>query len=277
MNTRVEPNNQDAEKSVLASMLMSKYALQKCADSLTKDEFYNDNHAKIFEAMKNLNDKGIIVDITTLSAELDRQKVLKQVGVSLRDGSEWNSYSDILKKVGENFQKMSDYEKNAITTAMFGTRQRENGLILLENYNEVMEASKIANESAGTATAKYIKYQDSLEAATNRVTSAFEKMVLGIQGSGTIKDVLSIVATSLEHIKATLLIITGAAMIFNFEKLLKGLTLLSTKFRTFSFMNLGKGFIGKGMLGKISHDTTEDRYKTLENFNSKYVSKLMLS
>ena len=80
MNTRVEPNNQDAEKSVLASMLMSKYALQKCADSLTKDEFYNDNHAKIFEAMKNLNDKGIIVDITTLSAELDRQKVLKQVG-----------------------------------------------------------------------------------------------------------------------------------------------------------------------------------------------------
>ena len=39
MNTRVEPNNQDAEKSVLASMLMSKYALQKCADSLTKDEF----------------------------------------------------------------------------------------------------------------------------------------------------------------------------------------------------------------------------------------------
>ena len=80
MNTRVEPNNQDAEKSVLSAMLMSKYALQKCTDSLTKDEFYNDNHAKIFEAMKILNDKGIIVDITTLSAELDRQKVLKQVG-----------------------------------------------------------------------------------------------------------------------------------------------------------------------------------------------------
>lgn len=80
MNTRIEPNNQDAEKSVLASMLMSKYALQKCTDSLIKEEFYNDNHSKIFEAMKSLNDKGIIVDITTLSAELDRQKVLKQVG-----------------------------------------------------------------------------------------------------------------------------------------------------------------------------------------------------
>ena len=80
MNNKVEPNNQDAEKSVLSSMLMSKYALQKCCDSLLKEEFYNENHGKIFESMKNLNDKGVPVDITTLSAELDRQKVLKQVG-----------------------------------------------------------------------------------------------------------------------------------------------------------------------------------------------------
>ena len=49
MNNKVEPNNQDAEKSVLSSMLMSKYALQKCCDSLLKEEFYNENHGKIFE------------------------------------------------------------------------------------------------------------------------------------------------------------------------------------------------------------------------------------
>ena len=43
MNNKVEPNNQDAEKSVLSSMLMSKYALQKCCDSLLKEEFYNES------------------------------------------------------------------------------------------------------------------------------------------------------------------------------------------------------------------------------------------
>jgi len=79
MNNKI-PNNQEAEKSVLGSMFMSKYALQKCCDSLMKEQFYNDNHAKIFEAMKNLNDKGLPVDLTTITAELDREKVLKQVG-----------------------------------------------------------------------------------------------------------------------------------------------------------------------------------------------------
>ena len=79
MNNKI-PNNQEAEKSVLGSMFMSKYALQKCCDSLLKEQFYNDNHGKIFEAMKNLNDKGIPVDLTTVTAELDREKVLKQIG-----------------------------------------------------------------------------------------------------------------------------------------------------------------------------------------------------
>lgn len=203
----------------------------------------------------------------------DIEKVLKQVGVTLRNGTEWNSYSDILKKVGENFQKMSDYEKNAITTAMFGTRQRENGLILLENYNEVMEASKIANESAGTATAKYIKYQDSLEAATNRVTSAFEKFVLELQGSGTIKNFLSVVATSLEHIHATLIATAGVSIILNLEKVLKLLTLLSTKARTLSVSTLWDGVHGKGSLGEIFKKSTEDRYKMLDDSDPYYVKR----
>ena len=136
-----------------------------------------------------------------------------------------------------------------------------------------MEASKIANESAGTATAKYIKYQDSLEAATNRVTSAFEKFVLELQGSGTIKNFLSVVATLLEHIHATLIATAGVSIILNLEKVLKLLTLLSTKARTLSVSTLWDGVHGKGSLGEIFKKSTEDRYKMLDDSDPYYVKR----
>ncbi len=40
MQEKILPHNIDAEKSVLGSMFLSKYALQKCVESLTSDLFY---------------------------------------------------------------------------------------------------------------------------------------------------------------------------------------------------------------------------------------------
>ena len=104
----------------------------------------------------------------------------------------WRSYSDILKELGENWSKYTDYEKNAITTAMFGTRQRENGLVILSNYNRVVQANSVAMNSAGTASRKYEAYQNSLEAATKRVSAAWEQLVLDLEADGTIKNLSEI-------------------------------------------------------------------------------------
>ena len=51
------PNNIEAEQSVLGSMLLSKYALQKAVETLTTDSFFLDKHAKIFSALKSLQSK----------------------------------------------------------------------------------------------------------------------------------------------------------------------------------------------------------------------------
>ena len=48
MAERIMPHNLDAEQSVLGSMFLSKYALQKGVESLNKELFYLDAHAKIF-------------------------------------------------------------------------------------------------------------------------------------------------------------------------------------------------------------------------------------
>ena len=41
------PSDIVAEQSVLGSMFLSTFALQKACDSLTKESFYYDNNAKI--------------------------------------------------------------------------------------------------------------------------------------------------------------------------------------------------------------------------------------
>lgn len=80
MSEKTMPHNIDAEKSVLGSMFLSKYALQKTLESLNKELFYLDSHSKIFEAIKTLREKEISIDMTTVTEELENKKQLKQVG-----------------------------------------------------------------------------------------------------------------------------------------------------------------------------------------------------
>lgn len=80
MQEKVMPHNLEAEQSVLGSMFISKYALQSCSERLEKDLFYSDANGKIFEVMHDLKEKGVAVDLTTVIAELDNRKILKQVG-----------------------------------------------------------------------------------------------------------------------------------------------------------------------------------------------------
>lgn len=80
MNNKVMPNDIVAEQSVIGSMFFSKKALQKCVESLNKDLFYDDRHAKIFDCIKELSEKGKPIDITIVTSELNNKKQLTSVG-----------------------------------------------------------------------------------------------------------------------------------------------------------------------------------------------------
>ena len=74
------PQKIDAEQSILGSMFLSDKALQRIIETINKDMFYLDSHKKIFEVIKNLSDNKSPIDITTVTAELERKKLLNQVG-----------------------------------------------------------------------------------------------------------------------------------------------------------------------------------------------------
>ena len=80
MIERVMPNNLDAEQSAIGTMFLSNDALQRCIDELQKEHFYSEANGKIFETIKSLYEKNSKIDITTVTAELDNKKILKQVG-----------------------------------------------------------------------------------------------------------------------------------------------------------------------------------------------------
>ena len=74
------PSNLIAEQSVLGSMFLSTYALQKACDELQPESFYYDNNKKIFAVFQELHSKGIPLDATTVTTELKNKNILKEVG-----------------------------------------------------------------------------------------------------------------------------------------------------------------------------------------------------
>lgn len=74
------PHNISAEKSLLGALFLSKYALQSAVEQLNSEEFYSDAHAKIFTVISSLAEANIPIDITTVTAELEKRNLLKQVG-----------------------------------------------------------------------------------------------------------------------------------------------------------------------------------------------------
>ena len=74
------PSNQEAEQSLLSSMFLSKFALNRATDALSPDDFYFDNNRVIFNTLQNLNNKNIPIDMTSVITELKNSDKLNEAG-----------------------------------------------------------------------------------------------------------------------------------------------------------------------------------------------------
>ncbi len=76
----IPPQNIEAEKSLLGSMLLDEDAMIKIADILSANDFYEDRHQTIFDAMVSLYEKQRPLDIITVTDILKDRKKLDIVG-----------------------------------------------------------------------------------------------------------------------------------------------------------------------------------------------------
>lgn len=80
MDPKIPPHDIDAEKSVLAAILIDKDAIIKASEILKPESFYSKAHQAIFAAMLELYDKRMAIDVITLKDQLTKDKTIRTAG-----------------------------------------------------------------------------------------------------------------------------------------------------------------------------------------------------
>src|SRR4051794_32341405 len=80
IETRLPPQNLEAEQSVLGGILIDNQTFHKIVDVLSQEDFYRPAHARMFEAMCALVAKGEPVDVVTLTAKMKELGIYEEVG-----------------------------------------------------------------------------------------------------------------------------------------------------------------------------------------------------
>lgn len=76
----IPPQNADAEASLLGAILIDADALIKIADRVDADDFYEERHRYIYEAIVQLYDRHSPIDVLTLANQLKASGTIDAVG-----------------------------------------------------------------------------------------------------------------------------------------------------------------------------------------------------
>lgn len=77
---RVPPHSQDAEVSVLGALLLDRDAIISVAEFLAPSHFYDERHNEIYEAIIDLYEQRIPIDVLTVAERLKKRKSIKKIG-----------------------------------------------------------------------------------------------------------------------------------------------------------------------------------------------------
>ena len=179
------------------------------------------------------------------------ETVLKSIGIQIRETSgTYRDFSDVLDDVAGRWDSLSQVEQNAIATAMGGTYQRENFLVLMQNYDQALELTATSMNSAGTAAEKYQAYQESLDAALNRVTSTLDTLATSVAGSGFLTGLVNVgneILKVVTHAEVLIPLLSAIGMTA-LQKAAPGIIMLGKGIATFA-TNLKKGNIVAALFG----------------------------
>lgn len=185
----------------------------------------------------------------------DVEKALNRVGIATRDSiDKWRDASDIFDEVGSKWKTMSDTAKSQVATALGGTRQRENLIVLFENWDKVRQATEKSTNAAGTAEKKYSIYLESIDAKINQFIATWEQLVNNLNQSDTfagvvelgthilsLVDKLHLVEIAVDGAVSGFVLFGGAKVLGNIDKVTQAVNNLYATIKTIP-ANIGKAF-----------------------------------
>ncbi len=79
-NRKEQPQNTEAEASLLGAILIDSDAIVKVADSVSGDDFFDARHKHIYTAIEKLYERREPIDVLTLADQLKNSGVLEVIG-----------------------------------------------------------------------------------------------------------------------------------------------------------------------------------------------------
>lgn len=133
----------------------------------------------IIARMRELSDYG-----ETLGGDTDINNVESQlayVGIALRDNNgELRSTEEVLDELGRKWDTLNSNQQAAVAKALAGTRQQSRLIAMMSDYERVIELQQIAERSSGATLSQMSTYLEGMDAALNRVSIAWEKIVTNL-------------------------------------------------------------------------------------------------
>lgn len=136
---KTPPNSLEAEKTALGGILLNNKNLNVVLSIVSPEDFYKDAHRKIIEKITILVDKGLPVDVLTLSEELQKSGLLEEVGgaaylASLLDG--------VPKSLNIEFYARIIKEKSLLRQLILSSAK-----IISSSYEQKEDADELLDEA----------------------------------------------------------------------------------------------------------------------------------
>ena len=103
------------------------------------------------------------------------QIVLQKYKMSLLDTTgAFRPLGEVIDEVGQKWSTLDTFQQRQLGTAIAGARQINSFLALMDNYSNAMAYQTAETESAGLAQDRYAAYLNSVQAALDRSTTAWQ-------------------------------------------------------------------------------------------------------
>jgi len=165
----IPPQNIEAEKSLLGSLLLDKNAIVKVVDFLQSKDFYQQNHQNIYQAIVDLFEKQNPIDLLSVSTRLREKDLLKNAGGNAYLTELINTVPTAAHAI--NYAKI--VQRKRILRDMIATSQEINSMGYDEekDIDELLDQAeqKIFSITQKSLTQRFIAVKDTLESAFERI------------------------------------------------------------------------------------------------------------
>ncbi|MFH1181174.1 MAG: replicative DNA helicase [bacterium] len=181
---KLPPQAIEAEQSLLGSLLLDKSSIFKVADFLAPEDFYRKSHQEIYQACRELMERGEPIDFLTVSNRLKEKGELEEIG--------GNGYLTELVNLIPTAAHISNYakivqRKKTLRDLISSSREIESlGYDETEDINVLIDRAEkrifsVAQKSLGQ---NFVPVKDTLEEAFERIEK-LSRHETGLRGLAT--------------------------------------------------------------------------------------------